>query len=148
MNVSDERVRVLSRRVETSRDDLDRFVSELDRRRHEAMDLKLQARRHPAAAVALAVGAAGLVAGATYAGVRAVRNARARRVRSVAARVASAVSALSDERHAPRAKQPAPPAAIVMRVIGAVVPVVAGIVARRAVGFLADRVNGRPWHRV
>ncbi|MBL8111637.1 MAG: hypothetical protein JNK60_02050 [Acidobacteria bacterium] len=37
--------------IDETRDELDTFVSELDRRRVEALDLKLQVRKHPGIAI-------------------------------------------------------------------------------------------------
>ena len=58
-----ETVRQLSGEIVTLREDLARLVAELDRRRHEALDVKLQVKRHAlgvlltgAAAVAAALG--------------------------------------------------------------------------------------------
>jgi hypothetical protein len=41
-----ERPREIEREIESIREDLDGLVGELDRRRHEALDWRLQARRH------------------------------------------------------------------------------------------------------
>ena len=63
---SEETVGKVSGEIESIRGEIGALVAELDRRRHEAFDLRLQARRHPvavaivAATLALAVG--GLVA--------------------------------------------------------------------------------------
>jgi hypothetical protein len=57
-----EDVRRVSGEIETIRGELGSLVAELDRRRHEAFDLGLQARRHPVA-VAIAASAAALVLG-------------------------------------------------------------------------------------
>jgi HAMP domain-containing protein len=62
----EETVGKVSGEIESLRGELGALVAELDRRRHEAFDLGLQARRHPvavavvAATIALAVG--GLIA--------------------------------------------------------------------------------------
>jgi hypothetical protein len=62
--------------IERLRSDLGRLVGELDRRRHEAFDLKLQARRHPVAAI-VAASAVALVLGGLVA--LAVRRRQRRR---------------------------------------------------------------------
>lgn len=62
--------------IERLRGDLGRLVGELDRRRHEAFDLKLQARRHPVAAI-VAASAVALVLGGLVA--LAVRRRQRRR---------------------------------------------------------------------
>lgn len=59
--------------VDVLRGDLSALVGELGRRRREVLDLRLQLRRHPVAAVAVAAGAALL------AGVLVARAVRARR---------------------------------------------------------------------
>lgn len=70
--------------IDETRDELGVYVSELDRRRHEVMDLKLQVRKHPVVAlvaVAAAVGIGLALAGAVVALVRAARGTRRRRPR-------------------------------------------------------------------
>jgi len=50
--------RALEREIEQIRDEMGVLIGELDRRRHEITDVKLQAQRHPVAAgVAVAAGA-------------------------------------------------------------------------------------------
>jgi hypothetical protein len=78
--------------IDRLRGELGRLVSELDRRRHEALDVRLQLRRHPLAAV-LAASAAALVLGGLVAlavGRRRRRRSpmhRAREVRGALARL-------------------------------------------------------------
>lgn len=70
--------------IDETRDELGVFVSELDRRRHEVMDIKLQVRKHPVAAlvaVAAAVGIGLALAGAVVVLVRAAKGTRKRRPR-------------------------------------------------------------------
>jgi hypothetical protein len=70
--------------IDDTRDELGVFVSELDRRRHEVMDIKLQVRKHPVVAlvaVAAAVGIGLALAGAVVVLVRAARGTRKRRPR-------------------------------------------------------------------
>ncbi|BDG04705.1 hypothetical protein [Anaeromyxobacter oryzae] len=69
-------VRRVSGEIESIRGELGALVAELDRRRHEAFDLGLQARRHPVV-VAVAASAAALVLGGLIA--LAVRSRRERR---------------------------------------------------------------------
>jgi hypothetical protein len=49
----------IERQIEALRDDIGEMVSELDRRRHEALDVRLQVRRHSGAL--MAIGAVGVV---------------------------------------------------------------------------------------
>lgn len=49
--------------IEDARDGLGFYVTELDRRRHHALDLKLQLRKHKALAIGVGIAAAGAVAG-------------------------------------------------------------------------------------
>jgi len=71
--------------IDSLRGDLSGLVAELDRRRHEAFDVRLQLQRHPVAA-AIAVAAAALVVGGALAVL--VRGRRERRRPSVRAREA------------------------------------------------------------
>jgi len=62
----EERAREIVGEIADIRNQLDRTLAELDRRRHEATDLRLQIRRHPAVAAGVALGilaaASGIVA--------------------------------------------------------------------------------------
>jgi hypothetical protein len=53
--------RLIEGRIETLRHELGNLVSELDRRRHEAFDLRLQASRHPVALAVAGVAVAAVV---------------------------------------------------------------------------------------
>jgi hypothetical protein len=63
--------RKMARELETEiteiRSRLDRSLAELDRRRHELMDVRLQVRRHPMVAVAAGVTVVALLGGVAYA---------------------------------------------------------------------------------
>jgi hypothetical protein len=61
-----EEVRRVTGEIEGLREDLGSIVSELDRRRRELLDVRLQMRRHPVVVVATA-GAAALLAGTAVA---------------------------------------------------------------------------------
>jgi hypothetical protein len=69
--------------IDLIRHELGGLVAELDRRRHEAFDLRLQAKKHPVLVAAVATLAALLVGGGIAV---AVRNARVRRRPSTRAR--------------------------------------------------------------
>ena len=76
--------------IDATRDQLGTYISELDRRRHEALDLKLQAKKHPG----LVIGAAAAVVGvAALAAAMVIRPRRpdtlGRRVQRALAREAS-----------------------------------------------------------
>ena len=80
--------------IDVLRHELGGLVAELDRRRHEALDLRLQLRRHPVLAATVATVAALLVGGAIAV---AVRNAeRRRRPAARAKEVRAALTRLVD----------------------------------------------------
>ncbi len=80
---SPEDVRRVSGEIDVLRRDLGSIVAELDRRRHELLDVRLQARRHPVVVVVAAGGAALLVGGLVALAIRQSRERRrpTRRVR-------------------------------------------------------------------
>jgi hypothetical protein len=78
--------------IDVLRDELGGLVSELDRRRHEALDLRLQMKRHPVLIATVATVAALLVGGALALIVRTAQQqrrptARAREVRRALSRL-------------------------------------------------------------
>jgi hypothetical protein len=80
--------------IDVLRNELGGLVAELDRRRHEAFDVRLQASRHPLVVAGIATVVALMVGGAIALVVREARHrrsptARARDVRAALARVAS-----------------------------------------------------------
>jgi len=62
-NGSSTDVRRVSGEIDTLRQELGRLVAELDRRRHELLDVRLQVRKHPGVVIAAAGVAALLVGG-------------------------------------------------------------------------------------
>lgn len=77
--------------IDATRDQLDIYISELDRRRHEALDLKRQVKKHPGLAIGAGVAIVGAVAGAVAMFLRARRpralaRKRQRKLERVAAR--------------------------------------------------------------
>jgi hypothetical protein len=97
----------VSGEIDTLRGELGALVAELDRRRHEAFDLGLQARKHPvavaiaAATLALAVG--GIIALAVTARRRARRpSVRAREARRALARMLEKPGRVAAEPSIPR----------------------------------------------
>ena len=80
--------------IDATRDQLGAYISELDRRRHEALDLKLQAKKHPGLAIGAGVVIIGAVAGAVVMVIRARRpEALARKRQRLTASVLRALLA-------------------------------------------------------
>jgi hypothetical protein len=75
-------IQKVSREIDGIRGDIGRLVDELDRRRHEAFDVSLQIRRHPAAAAAVVATAAVGVGGVIALAVRSRRRRSTVRVRA------------------------------------------------------------------
>jgi hypothetical protein len=80
--------------IDALRAELGGLVAELDRRRHEAFDVRLQARRHPLVVAGVATVVALMVGSAITVALRSARlnrspTARARDVRAALARLAS-----------------------------------------------------------
>jgi hypothetical protein len=89
---SPEVVSRVSGEIDALRGDIGNLVAELDRRRHEMLDLRLQARRHPVVVAVTAAGAALLVGALIAYAVRDRRERerpinRAREVRRAVARL-------------------------------------------------------------
>jgi hypothetical protein len=80
----------VSTEIETLRTELGGLVGELDRRRREAFDLRLQARRHPIALAVAATSVALVVGGLVAVVVRARRERRRPSVRAAETRRALA----------------------------------------------------------
>lgn len=85
----------LRREIDATRGKLDRYLEELQRRRLELTDVKLQVRRHPAIVVGLGVAVAAAV-GAAVLGARRVRK------RKAVSPVRRALEALGSRPPAPR----------------------------------------------
>jgi hypothetical protein len=130
---STREVRHVSGEIETLRDELGRMVSELDRRRHELMNFRLQLRRHPAVVI-VAAGVAALLAGGLL-GIairrrrhRARPTARAREARRAIARLLEHPQRVAAEPN------------IAAKIATAIGVAAGGVVARR----LAERLVSRP----
>lgn len=82
---SPQHVSRVSGEIELLRSEIGNIVGELDRRRHELFDLRLQAKRHPVALAIAAAGAALVVGGLIALAFRSRREARtpSRRAREV-----------------------------------------------------------------
>jgi hypothetical protein len=116
----------VSREIESLRGELGGLVAELDRRRHEALDLGLQARRHPVL-LATVAGVAALAVGGLLA--LAVRTRRQRRRPTVRARKAQRALARLLEHPDRVAAEPS----IGNKVATAVLTLVATTLAKRAI---------------
>ncbi len=77
--------------IDDARDGLGLYVSELDRRRHEALDLKLQLKKHKALAIGMSVATVSAAAGVVGRLVRSRRRA-ARLLPGSLGRIAPAVA--------------------------------------------------------
>ena len=82
----DEAVGRVAGEIDTLRSELGGLVAELDRRRHEALDVGLQIRRHPVLVATVATMAALLVGGVIAIAVRGRRQQRRPSVRAREAR--------------------------------------------------------------
>jgi hypothetical protein len=91
-----ERADELELEVEALREDLGDLVGELGQRRHNALDLRRQVRRHPVVVTVAAVIGLGLLGGGIALAVR-----RQRRQRSLAGRAARLARALLGVAHHP-----------------------------------------------
>jgi len=105
-----EAPRKAARELETEiteiRSRLDRSLAELDRRRHELTDVRLQVKRHPMAAVAAGATLLAIVGGVAYA----VWAARQRnKPMSKARRLKHALSRMIDEPHKVAKSEPTVP---------------------------------------
>ena len=74
--VVDETPRKIEREIEHLRTRLDRSLAELDKRRHELTDVKLQLKRHPGVFIGVAATAALMLGGVAFAVVHARREQR------------------------------------------------------------------------
>ncbi len=120
----EETVGRVSGEIDTLRDELGALVGELDRRRHEALDLGLQVRRHP---VVVAVAAATLAL--ALGGLIALAVAARRERRRPAARIRETRRAL--RRIAEKPHQVGRDPSIPRKVVAAVATAAAATLARR-----------------
>jgi hypothetical protein len=123
---ANETVGRVSGEIDMLRNELGALVGELDRRRHEALDLGLQARRHPVLVATVATVAA-LVVGAAIAVI--VRGRRERRRPTVRAReTRRALSRLFEHPHRVAAEPSIP-----NKVVTALSVAVATAIAKRLI---------------
>jgi hypothetical protein len=136
--VTRDTVHELGNEVAHVRDDLDVLLGELDRRRHEVLDVPLQLRRH-ALGVGLTVLAFTLAAGGSV-GLTTWRRRRGTRLRARTGRLSQAIARMTE--HPERvATEPTIPAKIVTAAASAVVAALVKKLLERGVTALA---NGRP----
>lgn len=125
----------IERKVEEVRDNLTGIASELDRRRHEVFDLKLQLRRHGLAIGLCAAAVAALVGGSV--GLTAWSRARRARLMSRAHRLRVALARMIA--HPDDVARPAPN--VGKKVAAAVVSAAAGVAAKAVAQRLATRTK-------
>jgi len=128
--------RELETEITEIRSRLDRSLAELDRRRHELTDVRLQVRRHPLVAVAAGVTVLALVGGVAYA-VWASRQ-RNKPV-SKARRLKHALSRMIDQPQKVAKPEPTVPE----KILGAVGVTVATMVAKKLMERALDSVSRR-----
>jgi hypothetical protein len=83
----------LGAEIATVREDLDVLLAELDRRRHDLLDVRLQLRRHAKATVLTTLALAGVAAGAVWLSV----GRRGRRLTAGAGRLPGAISGVTEQ---------------------------------------------------
>jgi hypothetical protein len=139
-DTSDERrAEQLQHEIEDIRDNLGGLVSELDHRRHEALNLGIQLRRHALPLAIAGIAVIGLASGAI---ALAMRRSRARgRLPARAARLGQALQRMvrHPERQAP------PPPSLGLKLLAAAGAAAASVVGRRvAQRLLAERSGSAP----
>ena len=127
----------IDQEISTLRQELGDLVGELDRRRREAFDIRLQLRRHPVAASLAGLALAALLGGAIAA---AVHDARRRRRTSYKARQLK-VAVRRMMRHPERVGRGEPPPS--EKILAAVVTTAATLLVKRAL----ERAVPRPQQR-
>jgi hypothetical protein len=83
----------LGAEIATVREDLDVLLAELDRRRHDLLDVRLQLRRHAKGTVLTTLALAGVAAGAVWLSV----GRRGRRLTAGAGRLPGAISGVTEQ---------------------------------------------------
>jgi len=138
----EQRMSRLQAEIEATRSRLATTVSELDRRRHEILDLKAQLRRHGLAIAGVAAAVSGAVAAAV---ALSMRRARARRRPTARARrLAEAFSRM--QRHPDRVARGVPGPG--RKALASAASAAAALAAKRLAGrLLPGREGGRRSHR-
>ncbi len=133
-------VQRVSGEIETLRHELGNLVSELDRRRHEFLDVRAQVRRHPAVVIAAAGGAALLLGGVLAVAVRNQRRRSRPTVRAQEAR--RALARLLDHPHRVAAEP-----SIGVKIATAAGVAAGSVVARRVAERMMARAIPKPNRR-
>jgi len=129
--------RELESEIGEIRSRLDRSLAELDRRRHELTDVRLQLRRHPMVAVAAGVTVVALLGGVAYAvWASRQRNKPVSRAR----RLKHALSRMIDQPRKVAKSEPTVPE----KILGAVGVTVATMVAKKLVERALDTAGRNP----
>jgi hypothetical protein len=113
------------------RDNLGGLIGELDRRRHEAFDVRLQLRRHPIPVAVTALALAGLIGGVIAA--RVIRRRRRDRLVPRLIRIRKALGRLVRDPDHVAAMEPAP-RKMGLSILSSAATAAAGIAAKRLVG--------------
>ena len=133
--------RQLSGEIAVLREELDGLVGELDRRRHEALDLKLQLRRH-ALGMTL-TGAAFVVAAAGFVWLGVWRDRRRRRLSARAGRLGLALSRMVERPERVAAEPTVPGKILTAAANAAVAAVIKGMLERIVIAILENRPRAR-----
>jgi hypothetical protein len=123
-------VRLLGAEIAEIRDELGGLVAELDRRRHDLLDVRLQLRRHGPAVAAVVISFIGAAAGVVWLGVWRARKRQT--LMSRAARVGRAVKGMIDSPERAAAIAPHP-------MVGRILTTAATTVAGTAVHWALTR---------
>jgi hypothetical protein len=132
-----EVVRRLDADIAAIREQLGGFVAELDRRRHEMFDLRLQVRRHALGAAITLASVAGAATGVVWLGIWQAR--RRRRARWRAAQLRDAVGRMVDHPERVAAERP-PLGRIATAAISTALATLLNRVLGRAAEALIDRM--------
>jgi hypothetical protein len=126
--------RRLGSEIAALRDDLDHLVREVDRRRHETLDLGLQVRRHTPGAVVTIVALIGAAAG--FAWVGSWRARRRNRLMSQPDRLRQVLSRMIDHPERVAAERPLPEKIMTAAANAAVAVIIKRILERAVVRLL------------
>ena len=132
---SPQEVSALRNEIEVIRDDLGEYISELDRRRHDALDLKLQFRKHKELVLSMGVGLVAVVGGLIAWRVRAARH------RSFLERVGDNLTERFGDRFAERSRKSDVLGALTKAAIGIAAGAAATAVSTAVKGAVAKKVN-------